>query len=188
MGLGIQAYIAVLLWNNLLACEPCLQDYNGKRKPIEYTIINLNGKQMEVLWDARKNLPDINVTMFYTNANGSEEFYYDEQKSKRFFKPLPPENITFQWENDTMTAEYSPPKFPSSKLLDFELQYKSNFDSKWQERKSPCCKITVPGFDSEKCYVFRFRLKMSKVCTPACYPSEWGAEMHWKNGCLVGKK
>lgn len=42
-----------------------LHDYNGKRKPIEYTIINLNGKQMEVLWDARKNLPDMKVTMFY---------------------------------------------------------------------------------------------------------------------------
>lgn len=219
MELGIQVYVSILLWNYLLACGPCLIDPNEKRKSIEYTIINLNGEQMEVLWDTRKNLPDMNVTMFYKfdydkefnecpkyildhgsntgclfktdgkhlyisirDANKSEEFYYDEQKIKKFFKPNPPENITFQWADDTVTALYNPPKFSSTYLFDLEFEYKSKSVSKWQERTSRCCKITVPGFDPEKCYLFRFRLKMSRACDPICYASEWGPEMYWKNG------
>ncbi|XP_053160781.1 cytokine receptor-like factor 2 [Hemicordylus capensis] len=227
--MDIQAYAAVFLWSNLLASlswAQYLEDKNGSQ--IKYTIINLNNKHMEVSWEARKNFPDMNVTMRYKfdksgfeqcpqyildrgyntgcffetrgevlhvsirDTTGGKELYFDEQTSLDFFKPNPPENVTFQWKDNKVTTRWcNPLKFYSSHCLNFGLQYKSTFDNEWQSRnkacwdnrdqEKSCCLIRDRGFDPVKCYSFRFRLNADE-CNLVPYSSEWGEETFWENG------
>nr|XP_056718154.1 cytokine receptor-like factor 2 [Euleptes europaea] len=67
MALDIQAYTVTLLWSNLLVSRSSAQWLNDAsgHPTIKYSIINLNGEQMMVSWNATQNFPDRNVTMFY---------------------------------------------------------------------------------------------------------------------------
>ncbi|XP_054830352.1 cytokine receptor-like factor 2 [Eublepharis macularius] len=218
MALGIQAYVVALLWSTLLASRSWAQYLkdNTETSMIKYSIINLNGEQVTLSWNAAQLFSDRNVTMFYRfdeheskqcpqyildqgyhtgchfktegedlyifikDTAGKEPLYFDEQKISMFFKPNPPENVTFQWAEDKLTVQCNPPQQPHCFM--FELQYKSTLNQEWKSTKGRCCKIEDDGFDPGKCYSFRLRLERLEICNTIAYFSEWGAETHWKNG------
>ncbi|XP_061485400.1 cytokine receptor-like factor 2 [Rhineura floridana] len=119
------------------------------------------------------------LSIYIKNPNGTEVLCYDEQESSKFFKPNPPENVTFQWAEDKITIQCKTPY--NAHCFVFELRYKSRFDKDWQFRNHSCCEIKDQGFDLAKCYSFRFRLKHHH-CSTVSYSSEWGVETFWKNG------
>uniref|UniRef100_A0A8B9FRJ5 Cytokine receptor-like factor 2 n=1 Tax=Amazona collaria TaxID=241587 RepID=A0A8B9FRJ5_9PSIT len=101
-------------------------------------------------------------------------------------KPNRPENVTFFWNEDTVTVSCNKPE-RAVKCLRLELQYKSKFDKQWQSRTSKCCSVGEQGFDSRKCYSFRVRLKrLVPYCNVVNYSSDWEAETFWMNGTLLG--
>ncbi|XP_063161115.1 cytokine receptor-like factor 2 [Candoia aspera] len=115
------------------------------------------------------------------DTNGTQELYKDfKLESIKFLKPKPPENVTFHWKHDKVIIEYKPPFTRHCFVL--EYQYKSEFDEDWS-RKNESCKFERQGFDPVKCYSFQFRLRFR--CSVSSYPSEWGPEIHWKNGSSV---
>ncbi|NWH61088.1 CRLF2 factor, partial [Geococcyx californianus] len=119
------------------------------------------------------------------NSNGSEELYSKGLKSDYYIKPNRPENVTFFWKEDTVTVSCNKPK-RGAKCLTLELQYKSKFDKDWQSRISKCCSVGEQGFDPEKCYNFRVRLKrLVPLCNVVHYSSDWEAETFWMNGTLL---
>ncbi|KAH0624660.1 hypothetical protein JD844_032340 [Phrynosoma platyrhinos] len=127
---------------------------------------------------------DATLQISIRDTNGTKELYFDEQYIFKFLKPDPPENVSIQWGDGEVTAQCMPPQ----PLQNFELefQYKSRFDKDWQvrhwqSRKNACCKIKDQGFDLEKCYTFRFRLKYIY----GDYSSEWSAKTLWTNGSSV---
>ncbi|KAM4681643.1 cytokine receptor-like factor 2 [Amazona ochrocephala] len=119
------------------------------------------------------------------NNNGSEELFSKRLKSDFYIKPNRPENVTFFWNEDTVTVSCNKPE-RAVKCLRLELQYKSKFDKQWQSRTSKCCSVGEQGFDSRKCYSFRVRLKrLVPYCNVVNYSSDWEAETFWMNGTLL---
>ncbi|XP_077199470.1 cytokine receptor-like factor 2 isoform X2 [Paroedura picta] len=120
--------------------------------------------------------------IFINDSAGKGPNYNDEESIKTFFKPKPPENVTYHWEYDKVTVQCSPPGPPD--CFGLELQYKSILDQEWKSREETYCKVEVHGLDPEKCYVFRVRLE-AKNCNKVPYFSEWGSETFWKNGTSI---
>ncbi|NWU37565.1 CRLF2 factor, partial [Hylia prasina] len=119
------------------------------------------------------------------NSNGSEELFSKTLKADFYIKPRPPENVTFFWEEDTVTVSCNRPK-RNAHCLKLELQYKSKFDKEWQSRTTKCCSIKEQGFDPRKCYSFRIRLRrLVPYCNVVNYTSDWEAETSWMNGMLL---
>ncbi|NXR51403.1 CRLF2 factor, partial [Hippolais icterina] len=119
------------------------------------------------------------------SSNGSEELFYKKFKADFYIKPSPPENVTFFWEEDTVTVSCNKPE-GNARCLRLELQYKSKFDKEWQSRKATCCSIREQGFDPRKCYSFRVRLnRLVPYCNVVNYSSDWEAETFWMNGTLL---
>ncbi|NXD21971.1 CRLF2 factor, partial [Spelaeornis formosus] len=119
------------------------------------------------------------------NSNGSEELFSKNLKADFYIKPSPPENVTFFWEEDTVTVSCNKPE-RNAWCLRLELQYKSKFDKDWQSRTSECCSIGEQGFDPRKCYSFRIRLRRRvPYCNVVNYSSDWEAETFWMNGTLL---
>ncbi|KAM9019816.1 cytokine receptor-like factor 2 isoform 1-T1 [Ara ararauna] len=119
------------------------------------------------------------------NNNGSEELFSKRLKSDFYIKPNRPENVTFFWNEDTVTVSCNKPE-RAVKCLRLELQYRSKFDKQWQSRTSKCCSVGEQGFDSRKCYSFRVRLKrLVPYCNVVNYSSDWEAETFWMNGTLL---
>ncbi|XP_042316328.1 cytokine receptor-like factor 2 isoform X2 [Sceloporus undulatus] len=122
---------------------------------------------------------DAHLHISIRDTNGTKDLYFDEQHIFKFLKPDPPENVTIQWMDGEVIAQCMPSQPPQN--FELEFQYKSRFDKDWQSRKNDCCKIKDQGFDLEKCYTFRFRLKNIY----GDYSSEWTAETLWTNGSSV---
>ncbi|NWV29569.1 CRLF2 factor, partial [Origma solitaria] len=119
------------------------------------------------------------------NNNGTEELFCKKFKSDFYIKPNRPENVTFFWEEDTITVSCKKPE-RAAWCLRLELQYKSKFDEEWHSRTSKCCSVKEQGFDSSKCYSFRVRLRrLVPYCNVVNYSSDWEAETFWKNGTLL---
>ncbi|NWT54494.1 CRLF2 factor, partial [Erythrocercus mccallii] len=119
------------------------------------------------------------------NSNGSEELFSKKLKADFYIKPSPPENVTFFWEEDTVTVSCNKPQ-RNAQCLRLELQYKSKFDKEWQSRTTKCCSIKEQGFDPRKCYSFRIRLRrLVPYCNVVNYTSDWEAETFWMNGTLL---
>ncbi|NXR25094.1 CRLF2 factor, partial [Cinclus mexicanus] len=119
------------------------------------------------------------------SSNGSEELFSKKLKADFYIKPSPPENVTFLWEEDTVTVSCNKPE-RNAWCLRLELQYKSKFDKEWQSRISKCCHVGDQGFDPRKCYSFRVRLKrLVPHCNVVKYSSDWEAETFWMNGMLL---
>ncbi|XP_037994921.1 cytokine receptor-like factor 2 isoform X2 [Motacilla alba alba] len=119
------------------------------------------------------------------NSNGSDVLFSKNLKADFYIKPSPPENVTFYWEEDTVTVSCNKPK-RNAWCLRFELQYKSKFDKEWQSRTSKCCSVGEQGFDPRKCYSFRVRLRrLVPYCNVVKYSSDWAAETFWMNGTLL---
>ncbi|NXA78323.1 CRLF2 factor, partial [Thryothorus ludovicianus] len=119
------------------------------------------------------------------NSNGSEELFSKRLKADFYIKPSPPENVTFFWEEDTVTVSCNKPQ-RNAWCLRLELQYKSKFDKEWQSRTSKCCSVGEHGFDPRKCYSFRVRLgRLVPHCNVVHYSSDWEAETFWMNGTLL---
>ncbi|XP_032908762.1 cytokine receptor-like factor 2 [Catharus ustulatus] len=118
------------------------------------------------------------------SSNGSKELFFKRLKADFYIKPKPPENVTFFWEEDTVTVSCNKPK-RNALCLTLELQYKSKFDKTWQSRVSKCCSVGEQGFDPRKCYSFRVRLWRLRQCNVKNYSSDWEAETFWKNGMLL---
>ncbi|NXU40547.1 CRLF2 factor, partial [Drymodes brunneopygia] len=118
------------------------------------------------------------------NSNGIEELFSKNLKADFYIKPSPPENVTFFWNEDTLTVSCNKPK-RNARCLKLELQYKNKFDKEWQSRISQCCSVGEQGFDPRKCYSFRVRLKRQvPSCNVVNYSSDWEAETFWMNGTL----
>ncbi|KAM7065026.1 cytokine receptor-like factor 2 isoform 1-T1 [Acridotheres tristis] len=124
------------------------------------------------------------LTISIRSSNGSEELFSKTFKAEFFIKPSPPENVTFFWEEDTVTVRCNRPE-RNALCLGLELQYKSKFDKEWQSRTSKCCSVGDQGFDPRKCYSFRVRLQRLKHCNVVTYSSDWEAETFWMNGTLL---
>ncbi|XP_066032581.1 cytokine receptor-like factor 2 isoform X1 [Chamaea fasciata] len=119
------------------------------------------------------------------NSNGSEELFSKQLKVDFYIKPSPPENVTFFWEEHTVTVSCNKPE-RNAHCLRLELQYKSKFDKEWQSRTAKCCSVREQGFDPRKCYSFRVRLsRRAPQCNIANYSSDWKAETFWMNGTLL---
>ncbi|NWZ44443.1 CRLF2 factor, partial [Brachypodius atriceps] len=119
------------------------------------------------------------------NSNGSEELFSKILKVDFYIKPSPPENVTFFWEEDTVTVSCNKPE-RNAWCLRLELQHKSKFDKEWQNRTAKCCSIREQGFDPRKCYSFRVRLRrLVPYCNVVNYSSDWEAETFWMNGTLL---
>ncbi|NXP34296.1 CRLF2 factor, partial [Leiothrix lutea] len=119
------------------------------------------------------------------NSNGTEELFFKQLKVDFFIKPSPPENVTFFWEEDTVTVSCNKPE-RNTHCLRLELQYKSKFDKEWQSRTAKCCSVREQGFDPRKCYSFRVRLRRRvPECNIANYSSDWEAETFWMSGTLL---
>ncbi|KAI1241742.1 hypothetical protein IHE44_0005231 [Lamprotornis superbus] len=123
------------------------------------------------------------LTISIRSSNGSEELFFKTFKAEFFIKPSPPENVTFFWEEDTVTVSCNKPE-RNALCLGLELQYKSKFDKEWQSRISKCCSVGDQGFDPRKCYSFRVRLQRLKHCNVVTYSSDWEAETFWMNGTV----
>nr|XP_020668688.1 cytokine receptor-like factor 2 [Pogona vitticeps] len=152
-------------------------EYNeqGQKQCPQY--ITDQGYNTGCVFQAERNA---NLLISIWDANGTKELYYDEQDTSTFFKPNPPENVTFQWTNDKLTVQCKSPDAPH--CFHFQLQYKSRFDENWHSRKESCCKLQDQGFDPVKCYTFRFRL----IYHCGVYSSEWSNQTSWENGSSVG--
>ncbi|KFP76025.1 Cytokine receptor-like factor 2, partial [Acanthisitta chloris] len=125
------------------------------------------------------------LAMSIRNSNGSKELFSKKLKADFYIKPNRPENVTFFWKEDTVTVSCNKPE-KAVRCLRLELQYKSKFDEEWQSRTSRCCSVEEQGFDPEKCYSFRVRLKrLVPHCNVVNYSSDWQAETFWMNGTLV---
>ncbi|KAJ7319656.1 hypothetical protein JRQ81_019167 [Phrynocephalus forsythii] len=151
--------------------------YEGKGQKQCPQYITDQGYNTGCIFQAEQNA---NLLISIWDTNGTKELYYDEQPTHKFFKPNPPEDVTFQWADDMLTIECQPPG--PTHCFHFELQYKNRFDKDWRSKKNECCKLHDRGFDPEKCYSFRFRVTFH--C--GIYSSEWSNQTFWKNGSSIG--
>lgn len=72
-------------------------------------------------------------------------------------KPSPPENVTFFWEEDTVTVSCNKPK-RNAWCLTLELQYKSKFDKEWQVSCTSHFYSTLEGVGSSISIVYKIPL------------------------------
>ncbi|KAM9180421.1 cytokine receptor-like factor 2 [Dugong dugon] len=95
-------------------------------------------------------------------------------------KPKSPEDLNFLWQQEAVTVTCSNLSY---KGLLYEVQYRSDFDSKWESTEQKTCSVTVQNLDADKCYYFRTRVKtMESRYGSETYPSDWSEVTHWQGG------
>ncbi|XP_041437128.1 cytokine receptor-like factor 2 [Xenopus laevis] len=113
----------------------------------------------------------------------------------------PPENVTFEWENQILYIYTNYPKLKNTKqplhhlCFELQMQIKSSTAINWEVRLmlSECgestlfyCSINNPSFDPEKCYLIRVRLEVSDTCLYGQdRQSDWGQLIFSKNGTFL---
>ncbi|XP_004385272.1 cytokine receptor-like factor 2 [Trichechus manatus latirostris] len=97
-----------------------------------------------------------------------------------YLKPKSPEDLNFLWQQEAVTVTCSNLSY---KGLLYEVQYRSDFDFKWESTEQKTCSITVENLDADKCYYFRARVKtMESRYGSETYPSDWSEVTHWQGG------
>ncbi|OCT92519.1 cytokine receptor-like factor 2 [Xenopus laevis] len=113
----------------------------------------------------------------------------------------PPENVTFEWKDQTLYISTSYPKLNNTNQLlshlcfQLQMQIKSSTAINWEEPilLSDCeestlfyCSIQNPSVDPEKCYLIRVRLEVLYMCFHGHdRQSDWGQLIFSKNGTML---